>query len=262
MGRIKTVSLLIVTLLLMSCRTSPDQRNSVRLDFTPTEIEVGEGIIVRIVQGDQERVDILCDDIETVECKLDRRSGTVHLHRHLKGILSFLWMDLGDKKCIATIVTRDPSTLRRIATDSSASVEVEGEGIRFGALSLEADSSGEITVEGDGRSLSIDASSSSSIRVDGDFDELRVDASSSSSVLLLGRYGDCTFDVTSSARVEAEGSADYADVECDSSGTFVGGSLVAQRASLEASSSGRIKITCKGTVERQKSSSGGYIVVL
>lgn len=262
MGKIKTLSLLIVTLLLMSCRTSPDQRSSVRLDFTPTEIEVGEGIIVRVVQGDQERVDILCDDIETVECKLDRRSGTVHLHRHLKGILTFIWMDLGDKKCIATIVTRDPSALRHIATDSSASVEVEGEGIRFGDLSLEADSSGEITIEGDGRSLSIDASSSSSIRVDGDFDELRVDASSSANVYTAGRYRDCSFDVSSSARVESEGNADYAKVECDSSGSFEGSSLVTQRASLEASSSGRIKITCKGRVEHQKSSSGGYIVVL
>lgn len=236
---------------------TPDK--TVSLGFTPVEIELEDGIIARVARGADERVEIYCDEPSEIICKKDSRNGSLELKRKSRKVTNF-FDDRRKLKCIAIIVTKDPSAFREISCDSGASIKLDNKGLRFSSLSLSADSGGEIRIEGNCPRIDIEADSGGRVSVSGVFDRLTASADSGASVAIRGDIKRGSFSVDSGARISARGKAGLAEVECDSAGVFDGKDLVVDEANLEADSGGVIRITCRGEYRSEKDS-GGVIEV-
>ena len=235
---------------------TPDK--TVSLGFTPVEIELEDGIVARVARGNDERVEIYCDEPGEIICKKNSRSGSLELKR--KSRRGDFLRNLPRPKCIAIIVTKDPSAIRKISCDSGASIKMDDKGLRFSSLSLSADSGGEIRIDADCPKIDIEADSGSRISVSGVFGHLVASADSGAGVTIRGDMKRGSFSVDSGARISAKGRASFAEVECDSAGVFDGKGLVADEADLEADSGGVIRITCRGEYRSEKDS-GGVIEV-
>ena len=259
----KSMTLPLMAMLAMLLSTplthagTPDK--TVTLSFTPLEIEIEDGIIARVARGNEERVEIYCDEPSEIICKKDSRNGSLELKRKSRKITNF-FQDLRKLKCIAIIVTKDPSAIKEISCDSGASIKMDDEGLRFSSLSLSADSGGEILIKGDCPRMDIEADSGGRISVSGVFGRLEAEADSGARVTINGNIERGSFSVDSGASISAKGRAGFADVECDSSGVFDGKGLTADAAALEADSGGVIRITCTGDYKSEKDS-GGVIEV-
>lgn len=236
---------------------TPDK--TVTLGFTPLEIEIEDGIITRVARGNEERVEIYCDEPSEIICKKDSRNGSLELKRKSRKVTNF-FQDRRKLRCIAIIVTKDPSAIREISCDSGASIKMDDKGLRFSSLSLSADSGGEILIKGDCPRMDIEADSGGRISVSGVFGRLEAEADSGARVTINGNIERGSFSVDSGASISAKGRAGFADVECDSSGVFDGKGLIADAAALEADSGGVIRITCIGDYKSEKDS-GGVIEV-
>ena len=256
-----TLPLVAILALLLSAPLTqagtPDK--TVTLGFTPVEIEIENGIVARVARGNDERVEIYCNEPGEIICKKDSRSGSLELKRKSRKVTNF-FQDRRKLKCIAIIVTKDPSAIREISCDSGASIKMDDKGLRFSSLSLSADSGGEIRIEGDCPRIDIEADSGAQISVSGVFGRLAASADSGASVAIRGNIGQGSFSVDSGARISAKGRASFAEVECDSAGVFDGKGLIADEAALEADSGGVIRITCRGEYRSEKDS-GGVIEV-
>ena len=231
---------------------------TVKLGFTPVEIELEDGIVARVARGNDERVEIYCDEPGEIICKKNSRSGSLELKR--KSRRGDFLRNLPRPKCIAIIVTKDPSAIREISCDSGASIKMDDKDLRFSSLSLSADSGGEILIKGDCPRMDIEADSGGRISVSGVFGRLEAEADSGARVTINGNIERGSFSVDSGASISAKGRAGFADVECDSSGVFDGKGLIADAAALEADSGGVIRITCTGDYKSEKDS-GGVIEV-
>ena len=252
--------MVMLTMLLSTQLTvaeTPDK--TVTLGFTPLEIEVEDGIIARVARGDDERVEIYCDEPGEIICKKNSRSGSLELKRKSHKVTGF-FQDKRKLKCIAIIVTKDPSAIREISCDSGASIKMDDKGLRFSSLSLSADSGGEIRIKGDSPRIDIEADSGGRVSVSGVFGSLAASADSGAGVTIRGDMKRGSFSVDSGARISARGRAGFAEVECDSAGVFDGKDLIADEATLEADSGGVIRITCRGEYRSEKDS-GGVIEV-
>ena len=256
-----TLPLVAILALLLSAPLTqagtPDK--TVTLGFTPLEIEIEDGIVARVARGNDERVEIYCDEPGEIICKKDSRSGSLELKRKSRKVTNF-FQDRRKLKCIAIIVTKDPSAIREISCDSGASIKMDNKGLRFSSLSLSADSGGEIRIEGDCPRIDIEADSGAQISVSGVYDRLTATADSGAGVTVLGDMKRGSFSVDSGAKIIAKGRANFVEVECDSAGGFDGKGLVADEAALEADSGGVIRITCRGEYRSEKDS-GGVIEV-
>ena len=256
-----TLPLVAILALLLSAPLTqagtPDK--TVTLGFTPLEIEIEDGIVARVARGNDERVEIYCDEPGEIICKKDSRSGSLELKRKSRKVTNF-FQDRRKLKCIAIIVTKDPSAIREISCDSGASLKMDDKGLRFSSLSLSADSGGEIRIEGDCPRIDIEADSGAQISVSGVYDRLTTTADSGASVTVQGDMKQGSFSVDSGANIIARGRASFAEVECDSAGVFDGKGLIADEAALEADSGGVIRITCRGEYRSEKDS-GGVIEV-
>ena len=258
----KSMTLPLMAMLAMLLSTpltqagTPDK--TVSLGFTPVEIELEDGIIARVARGADERVEIYCDEPSEIICKKDSRSGSLELRR--KSRRGDFLGNLPRRKCIAIIVTKDPSAIREISCDSGASIKIADKDLRFSSLSLSADSGGEIRIDGDCPRIDIEADSGGRVSVSGVFGRLTASADSGASVAIRGDIKRGSFSVDSGARISARGRADFANVECDSAGIFDGKDLIADEAALEADSGGVIRITCRGEYRSEKDS-GGVIKV-
>lgn len=256
-----TLSLMAMIALLLSTPLTqagtPDK--TVTLGFTPLEIEIEDGIIARVARGNEERVEIYCDEPSEIICKKDSRNGSLELKRKSRKVTN-IFQDRRKLRCIAIIVTKDPSAIREISCDSGASIKMDDKGLRFSSLSLSADSGGEILIKGDCPRMDIEADSGGRISVSGVFGRLEAEADSGARVTIHGNIERGSFSVDSGASISAKGRAGFADVECDSSGVFDGKGLTADAAALEADSGGVIRITCIGDYKSEKDS-GGVIEV-
>lgn len=258
----RTVTLPLVLMLAMLLSTplthagTPDK--TVSLGFTPLEIEIEDGIIARVARGDEERVEIYCDEPGEIICKKNSRSGSLELKR--KSRRGAFLRNLPRRKCIAIIVTKDPSAIREISCDSGASIKMADKDLRFSSLSLSVDSGGEIRINGDCPRIDIEADSGGRVSVSGVFGRLTASADSGASVAIRGEIKRGSFSVDSGARISARGRAGFANVECDSAGVFDGKDLIADEAALEADSGGVIRIVCRGEYMSEKDS-GGVITV-
>lgn len=256
-----TLPLVAILALLLSAPLTqagtPDK--TVTLGFTPLEIEIEDGIVARVARGNDERVEIYCDEPGEIICKKDSRSGSLELKRKSRKVTNF-FQDRRKLKCIAIIVTKDPSAIREISCDSGASIKMDNKGLRFSSLSLSADSGGEIRIEGDCPRIDIEADSGAQISVSGVYDRLTATADSGAGVTVQGDMKRGSFSVDSGAKIIAKGRANFVEVECDSAGGFDGKGLVADEAALEADSGGVIRITCRGEYRSEKDS-GGVIEV-
>ena len=154
---------------------TPDK--TVSLGFSPVEIELEDGIIARVARGADERVEIYCDEPGEIICKKNSRSGSLELKRRSRKITNF-FQDRRKLRCIAIIVTKDPSAIREISCDSGASIKMGDKGLRFSSLSLSADSGGEILIKGDCPRIDIEADSGARISVSGVYDRLAATADS------------------------------------------------------------------------------------
>ena len=231
---------------------------TVTLGFTPVEIEIEDGIVARVARGNDERVEIYCDEPGEIICKKNSRSGSLELKR--KSRRGDFLGNLPRPMCIAIIVTKDPSAIREILCDSGASIKMADKDLRFSSLSLSADSGGEIRIKGDCPRIDIEADSGGRVSVSGVFGRLEAEADSGARVTIHGNIERGSFSVDSGASISAKGRAGFADVECDSSGVFDGKGLTADAAALEADSGGVIRITCTGDYKSEKDS-GGVIEV-
>ena len=256
-----TLPLVAILALLLSAPLTqagtPDK--TVTLGFTPLEIEIEDGIVARVARGNDERVEIYCDEPGEIICKKDSRSGSLELKRKSRKVTNF-FQDRRKLKCIAIIVTKDPSAIREISCDSGASIKMDDKGLRFSSLSLSADSGGEIRIEGDCPRIDIEADSGAQISVSGVYDRLTATADSGAGVTVQGDMKRGSFSVDSGAKIIAKGCANFVEVECDSAGGFDGKGLIADEAALEADSGGVIRITCRGEYRSEKDS-GGVIEV-
>ena len=256
-----TLPLVAILALLLSAPLTqagtPDK--TVTLGFTPLEIEIEDGIVARVARGNDERVEIYCDEPGEIICKKDSRSGSLELKRKSRKVTNF-FQDRRKLKCIAIIVTKDPSAIREISCDSGASIKMDNKGLRFSSLSLSADSGGEIRIEGDCPRIDIEADSGAQISVSGVYDRLTATADSGAGVTVQGDMKRGSFSVDSGAKIIAKGRANFVEVECDSAGGFDGKGLVADEAALVADSGGVIRITCRGEYRSEKDS-GGVIEV-
>lgn len=259
----KSMTLPLVAMLALLLSTpltqagTPDK--TVSLGFTPVEIELEDGIIARVARGNEERVEIYCDEPSEIICKKDSRSGSLELKRRSRKITNF-FQDRRKLRCIAIIVTKDPSAIREISCDSGASIKMDDEGLRFSSLSLSADSGGEILIKGGCPRIDIEADSGARISVSGVFDYLEAEADSGANVTIHGDMKRGSFCVDSGAKISAKGRVSFAEVECDSAGVFDGKGLITDEATLEADSGGVIRITCTGEYKSEKDS-GGVIEV-
>lgn len=250
----------ILALLLSAPLTQAGTPNkTVTLGFTPLEIEIEDGIVARVARGNDERVEIYCDEPGEIICKKDSRSGSLELKRKSRKVTNF-FQDRRKLKCIAIIVTKNPSAIREISCDSGASIKMDDKGLRFSSLSLSADSGGEIRIEGDCPRIDIEADSGAQISVSGVYDRLTATADSGAGVTVQGDMKRGSFSVDSGAKIIAKGRANFVGVECDSAGGFDGKGLIADEAALEADSGGVIRITCRGEYRSEKDS-GGVIEV-
>ena len=231
---------------------------TVKLGFTPLEIEIEDGIVARVARGNDERVEIYCDEPGEIICKKNSRSGSLELKR--KSRRGDFLRNLPRPKCIAIIVTKDPSAIREISCDSGASIKMADKDLRFSSLSLSADSGGEIRIDGDCPRIDIEADSGGRVSVSGVFGRLTASADSGASVAIRGDIKRGGFSVDSGARISARGRAGFANVECDSAGVFDGKDLIADEAALEVDSGGVIRIACRGEYRSEKDS-GGVIEV-
>ena len=231
---------------------------TVTLGFTPVEIEIEDGIVARVARGNDERVEIYCDEPGEIICKKNSRSGSLELKR--KSRRGDFLGNLPRPMCIAIIVTKDPSAIREISCDSGASFKMADKDLRFSSLSLSADSGGEIRIKGDCPRIDIEADSGGRVSLSGVFGRLTASADSGASVAIRGDIKRGSFSVDSGARISARGRAGFAEVECDSAGVFDGKDLIADEAALEADSGGVIRIACKGEYRSEKDS-GGVIEV-
>ena len=231
---------------------------TVTLGFTPVEIEIEDGIVARVARGNDERVEIYCDEPGEIICKKNSRSGSLELKR--KSRRGDFLGNLPRPMCIAIIVTKDPSAIREISCDSGASFKMADKDLRFSSLSLSADSGGEIRIKGDCPRIDIEADSGGRVSVSGGVGRLTASADSGASVAIRGDIKRGSFSVDSGARISARGRAGFAEVECDSAGVFDGKDLIADEAALEADSGGVIRIACKGEYRSEKDS-GGVIEV-
>lgn len=231
---------------------------TVTLGFTPVEIEIEDGIVARVARGNDERVEIYCDEPGEIICKKNSRSGSLELKR--KSRRGDFLGNLPRPMCIAIIVTKDPSAIREISCDSGASFKMADKDLRFSSLSLSADSGGEIRIKGDCPRIDIEADSGGRVSVSGVFGRLTASADSGASVAIRGDIKRGSFSVDSGARISARRRAGFAEVECDSAGVFDGKDLIADEAALESDSGGVIRIACKGEYRSEKDS-GGVIEV-
>ena len=231
---------------------------TVKLGFTPFEIEIEDGIVARVARGNDERVEIYCNEPGEIICKKNSRSGSLELKR--KSRRGDFLRNLPRPMCIAIIVTKDPSAIREISCDSGASIKMADKDLRFSSLSLSADSGGEIRIDGDCPRIDIEADSGGRISVSGVLGRLTASADSGASVAIRGDIKRGSFSVDSGARISARGRAGFANVECDSAGVFDGKDLIADEAALEADSGGVIRIACRGEYRSEKDS-GGVIEV-
>lgn len=231
---------------------------TVTLGFTPVEIEIEDGIVARVARGNDERVEIYCDEPGEIICKKNSRSGSLELKR--KSRRGDFLGNLPRPMCIAIIVTKDPSAIREISCDSGASFKMADKDLRFSSLSLSADSGGEIRIKGDCPRIDIEADSGGRVSVSGGVGRLTASADSGASVAIRGDIKRGSFSVDSGARISARGRAGFAEVECDSAGVFDGKDLIADEAALEADSGGVIRIACRGE-SRSEKDSGGVIEV-
>ena len=238
-----TLSLMAMLAILLSTPLTqagtPDK--TVSLGFTPLEIEIEDGIVARVARGNDERVEIYCDEPGEIICKKNSRSGSLELKR--KSRRGDFLRNLPRPKCIAIIVTKDPSAIREISCDSGASIKMADKDLRFSSLSLSADSGGEIRIDGDCPRIDIEADSGGRVSVSGVFGRLTASADSGASVAIRGDIKRGGFSVDSGARISARGRAGFAEVECDSAGVFDGKDLIADEAALEADSGGVITVS-------------------
>lgn len=256
-----TLSLMAMLAILLSTPLTqagtPDK--TVSLGFTPLEIEIEDGIIARVARGDEERVEIYCDEPGEIICKKNSRSGSLELKRKSRKISNF-FQDWRKLKCIAIIVTKDPSAIREISCDSGASIKMTDKDLRFSSLSLSVDSGGEIRIDADCPRIDIEADCGGRVSVSGVFGRLTASADSGASVAIRGDIKRGSFSVDSGARISARGRAGFAEVECDSAGVFDGKDLIADEAALEADSGGVVRIACRGEYRSEKDP-GGVITV-
>ena len=115
---------------------------TVTLGFTPVEIEIEDGIVARVARGNDERVEIYCDEPGEIICKKNSRSGSLELKR--KSRRGDLLGNLPRPMCIAIIVTKDPSAIREISCDSAG--VFDGKDLIADEAALEADSGGVIRI--------------------------------------------------------------------------------------------------------------------
>ena len=231
---------------------------TVKLGFTPFEIEIEDGIVARVARGNDERVEIYCDEPGEIICKKNSRSGSLELKR--KSRRGDFLGNLPRPMCIVIIVTKDPSAIREISCDSGASIKMADKDLRFSSLSLSVDSGGEIRIDADCPRIDIEADSGGRVSMSGVFGRLTVSADSGASVAIRGEIKRGSFSVDSGARISARGRAGFANVECDSAGVFDGKDLIADEAALEADTGGVIRIACRGEYRSEKDS-GGVIKV-
>ena len=238
-----TLSLMAMIALLLSTPLTHagTSDKTVTLGFTPVEIEIEDGIVARVARGNDERVEIYCDEPGEIICKKNSRSGSLELKR--KSRRGDFLGNLPRPMCIAIIVTKDPSAIREILCDSGASIKMADKDLRFSSLSLSADSGGEIRIKGDCPRIDIEADSGGRVSVSGVFGRLTASADSGASVAIRGDIKRGSFSVDSGARISARGRAGFAEVECDSAGVFDGKDLIADEAALEADSGGVIEVS-------------------
>lgn len=86
-----TLPLVAILALLLSAPLTqagtPDK--TVTLGFTPLEIEIEDGIVARVARGNDERVEIYCDEPGEIICKKDSRSGSLELKRKSQKVTNF-----------------------------------------------------------------------------------------------------------------------------------------------------------------------------
>lgn len=273
---LRLTALLVALISLPAMAKSPDR--TVPLSYSPERIDAHAGILVRVVQGSNERIDIYSRAIDEIICTTSSDDRSILLKRKDRKGLRNLFSS--QTKCIAIITTRHPDALGQISCSSGSEVKVDESGIRYRELHLSASSGGEITLRGIAKELWVEASSGGEIEFLGDSPRVSIQASSGAEVQLEGNYrslsSECSsgaevevhghlvkgdFDISSGGEVHASGTADEVIIDASSGGEFRGKDLTTKFADLDASHSAEITIRCTGRADKSRSS-GARIRVL
>lgn len=211
------------------------------------EIDVSQGITAEVIKASEERVVISApaDIIEDIEIK--NTSGNLSIHFR-NGV------SVSSSQVNALIFVKD---FTGISADSSAGITVK-DTFQLDHLSINADSSGNVTGNFMAGRVKINADSSGSFTGKISADHLTAGADSSGSIALTGSAGEAVLHADSSGSIDAKGFvAGSAKLHADSSGSI----SVSVKDALEADadSAGNIEVIKKGGLKtsKQSSDSGG-----
>ena len=215
------------------------------------EIKVSQSINAEVVKAAEEKVVVTAPSDILDDILVENENGELHIHVKSGTRIS-------TRNVAVKIFAKDFSS---VTANSSASIKIKDK-FTQDKVDVEASSSGEISGNLEANDLSIDVSSSGSFTGEVWAVNLKSEVNSSGDVVINGKTKNANFSASSSGTLNAQKViAENATVEASSSGDV---SLsVSNQLEASASSSGDIKISRKGNlnVRSQKESSGGSISI-
>lgn len=201
-------------------------------NFDFDDIQSSNSLNVEVVKSDTEKIVVSApsDIIDQIEIRKEGDKVRIKIADGVRNIST--------KRVKVTVYAKDFS---KISASSSSSIRL-ADAFKSNRFDISVSSSASIRGNFDARTINLQASSSSDFDGEVFAQDLNLQVSSSATIKLKGRAENINGQATSSADIEA-------------------GELVAENATLSASSSGGIKVGVRKSLEGKASSSGDVIVL-
>lgn len=197
-----------------------------QLEMNFDEIKVSQSISAEIVKADEEKVVVTAPEDIMEDILVDNEGGKLHIHFKPN-------LNISAKNVAVKIFAKDFS---KVEANSSADIKIKDKFTQE-RTAVKVSSSGSISGNLEANDLSVEVSSS------GDFS---------------GQIWAVNFEseASSSGDITVSGKTKNADLRSSSSGTLDASKVVAQKATVSASSSGSVNVSVSDEVNASASSSG------
>ncbi len=194
-----------------------------------SKISANEGIEVFIKQGEKDEARVVANEVDIKDVLTEIKRGVLKIHMDNDG-----WDENRniDVEVYVTYVSIDA-----LSASSAGSIEGESEIETDGDFVLDVSSAGEIKAKIKANKLTISASSAGDMDLEIDVSEIEASISSAGDISLAGK-------------------AVAQDVDVSSSGDYDAYDLNSDRADLNASSGGSIKVSVSNKMDAEASSGG------
>ena len=260
----KRISILFCTLLVCVSASayavaltgsSNSKATTVTLTGPVHEVEISGNIILTIVQGNTNKVELYGNQDWINQVSVREHQGKVSMSRNF--IRKALSVFKSGQSIKATLFTTNPNLIRDLEATGSSKIIYKFPQLQLHKLSVDLSGASSAVVLVNAAELDLEASGASTVEAKGSFTSVDCDMSGASKAHLAGSTNKVNLDASGASHINALGlNADFAEVEASGASHI----KMAVNQSLDAEAVGASSIRYKGAPVTRIKSAGASII--